>query len=149
MKAKDLLSQCPFYDTMSGRMRPKWRASWDRVFIWQKPAAEQVGSILIPDTVKDEYRPQIGVVVSVGEGWHDDKCFYPMRVLPTWVVLFDLRTPWHMQVENHLGEFHAVRYMGEQDVRCVIDPEQELAQVGELYCRGNFTKRVLHLGGLA
>lgn len=148
MLAKELLESCPFYDKKRQRIVTNWRCTWDRVFIWQPLAQPQIGSILLPDTVRAWHKPQLGVIVSVGKGWYDEKKFYPMFLQPGWVVIFDLRTPWHTDMKNMAGERHELRYMGEMDVRAIVDPEQDIDIIGDLICKGNFIKRAVKLGGM-
>lgn len=148
MLAQELVETCPFYDKATGKMRAKWTATWDRVFAWQPNTPLKSGLIHIPDTVRDWHKPQIAVILSVGKGWHDDKKFYPMFLQPGWVVIFDMRIPYHMDLENWKGEMHPIRYMGEQDVRAIVSMDQNIDGIGELICKNNFMSRAVRLGGL-
>jgi len=132
MLARELVEACPFWDKESKRMRCTIRMTKDLVLIWQPPAPGKIGFIELPDTVKGWNKTTLGVVVSVGPGHTDTKKFNPTFVKPGWVVIFDYMTPWKLDVDDITGKTHECRYMGEKDVRLLVDEDCEVEKIGTL-----------------
>lgn len=134
MLAKELVENCPFWNKDLQKMECTIRMTNDLVLIWQPPAPDKIGLIELPDSVKGWNKPTLAVVVSVGPGYTDNKKFNPTFLRPGWVVIFDYMVPksWRMTVNTKQGVPHECRYLGEKDVRLLVEPETEIESIGTL-----------------
>jgi len=119
------VSNCPFIDS-TGQIKLSFKLLQDAVVIWQKPAPEKVGSFIIPDEWREDYREQMGIVIAVGRGYWEKKQNGFERFCPTVlksgdIVVFDKTTPWRFQVTSLVdGKEYSLRFMGEKDIRFLV-----------------------------
>lgn len=132
MLAIDLVHQCPFWDCALGKIRVPIRMLRDLVLVWVPNTPEKVGSIYIPQTLRSPGKHcSLGVIISVGKGYDNGKRFYPMQLHPEQVIYFDKLAPWTLNLE-HGDKVYSLRYMGERDIKLLVEPDQELDLVGDL-----------------
>lgn len=144
MLAKDLVKICPFWSEEKQDLVCNLKMMRDLVLIWQPDISEKTpGGIILPEEVRDENKPKIGVVVAAGPGYWDNWKFNPNAVKRGMVIVIDVRTPafhgnkeWRITAEDVKGKAHDLPYMGEQDIRCIIEEDQEIDQIGSLIQAG-------------
>lgn len=140
MLASELVESCPFWSKEEQKLKCPVRMLRDLILIWTPPVPEKVGMIYLPDVVRENVKKKlyIGVVLSVGPGYDNGKRFYPSFVKPGWVVYYDPNTPWQMKVRHTDGNDYELRYMGEQDVKLLVEADQEVDQISDLVLKGRY-----------
>jgi co-chaperonin GroES (HSP10) len=118
--------QIPFKCSECNSIKFDYSPVRDVLFIWPYPAPDKVGSILlIEDTnfrggsLKEELRPNLAVVLAIGDGYFDSKKkeFVPTKDLRVGdVVYYNKRIPWRVELKNDDGDKFEVRMCGFNDV---------------------------------
>lgn len=137
MLARELLEKCPFWSKEEQKIKSPLKMTLDRVLIWRPPLEEKIGSIYLPDRARDDNKVDVGVILSVGPGFPDQFRFHPTFVKPGWVVCFFSNKLWAFTI-FHEGKVYELPYMGERDIKLLIDPEQEISMIGELIERKQY-----------
>lgn len=133
MLAEELVRQCPFWDGNLNKIKVPIRMLRDLVLVWAPETPEKVGHIIIPETARGSAKYcSLGVILSVGKGYDNGKRFYPMLLKPEQVIYFDKHAPWRVKIKHDNGTEHELRYMGERDIKLLVEPDQELDLVGDL-----------------
>ena len=124
---------------VEGRIVCPLRPLADIVFIYQVPEPERIGSIIIPEEYREEYTPELGVVLSIGPGYMDEGgTWHPAFLHPGQMVVFDKTTPWRIEIESPVdGKEYWCRRMNQLDVRFAVldddDPEGvEVTRLGSV-----------------
>lgn len=153
MLARELVRMCPFWSEEKQDLVCNLRLLNDLVLLWQPDLQETTkGGIYIPEEVRDEYKPKIGVVIAAGPGYWDTRKYNPSAIKKGMVVVIDVRTPafhgnkaWRITAEDPKGKAHSLPYMGEQDIRIIIDDEQEIDEIGSLISAGIYKSNILDI----
>lgn len=153
MLAQDLVKVCPFWNPKTEKLECNLKMMRDLVLIWQPEIVEKTkGGIILPEEVREDYKPKIGVIVSIGRGYYDNWKFNPTFLKRGMVVVIDIRTPafhgnkeWRMDATDYTGKVHSLPFMGEKDIRILIDPDQEIDEIGSLIQAGRYNTSTMEI----
>lgn len=110
---------------VNGVLKVGLKATGQKVFVWPDPKPTKIGSFWLPENIKDREKLRLGIVLTVGPGYFDNKKkrFIPTEVKPGQRVLFDNTTPWPIILKDPKGNEQTVRVMTELDIKGIINCE--------------------------
>jgi len=115
----------PFHSE-KGELRFPYRSLRDLVFVWPDPPPEKLGEeqlIVLPEHLQKQYHDGVGMILSIGLGYMNDKGEYyptPSELRPGVKVLFDIGVPWGEYVKGQDGKKHYVVLCGVADIFGVV-----------------------------
>jgi co-chaperonin GroES (HSP10) len=115
----------PFYCSECGAIKFPVKPTRDIVYIWPDIPKTKIGSIWIPDNTKKQYKSVLGRVLAVGPGYTKNGRFYPTELQVGDRVIFDRTVPHKINMVGSDGNVYSVPYMGEQDIKCLVDETTE------------------------
>ena len=116
------LKSTPFYDKENEIFKFEWQATRDIVFICPDPLPEKYSEhIVIPEHYREFYGCEYGVILAAGAGYYDKYCKFRSCGLKVGdYVAYDKDVLWKDDFIGIDGKEYVVKYMGEQDVRGII-----------------------------
>lgn len=114
----------PFFCDICGSIKFPYRAIRDIVFIWPlvKETFQKDGLIEIPEQFKKFYLSDLGIVLSAGPGYYDNKRFHPSEGLRVGMrVIYDKSVLSETYVKGNDGKKYFIKICGYLDVRCVVE----------------------------
>ena len=112
----------PFLDK-EGIIQFKYKPTRDIVFVLPSRCPENLGSIIIPEMYRENYRNEYGIVLAVGKGCYIKrfKKYVPTIVKPGQIVIYDPQTIHGLEVEALDGNMYYVKILGERDLSGILN----------------------------
>ena len=120
----------PFYCKLCGAIKFQYRAIRGVVFIWplykyDKRFENKRSKIIIPESVKRSELSDIGIILSIGPGFHDKKRKDRWREVTGlsvgMKVVYDSTVPWTLDACDDNGKEHLVKICDFTDVLVEIE----------------------------
>ena len=120
----------PFFCTFCGAIKFNYRAIRDIVFLWPIPLTRtyvEEGVVERPESSIDSEdevygRSNLGIVLSVGPGYYDNKRFHPTNTLERGMkILYDKNVPWRTYVKDNDGKSRMVVFCGFKDIWSIVE----------------------------
>ena len=107
----------PFIDKTGNILFP-YKAIRDVVFVLPCKTPEQLGFLILPETYRENYRNEYGIVLSIGPGAYIKKFkkYVQTIVKAGDLVVYDPATPWTVNVEAPDCNSYLIKIMGERDI---------------------------------
>lgn len=120
-----MITKTPFHNS-NDEICFSWLPVSDRVFIYRLPTPQKFdpkGTLLIPDILKEQFQPEVGILLAVGPGFYGEKGKYHVvskDLKPGMLVSFDPQVPWSISAKGVDGKFHKVVVCGEKDILGIV-----------------------------
>ena len=112
----------PFLKSGSNEVDFPYTPMRDLVFVLPEEAPSMVGSFYIPESARDPFKQEKGIVLAVGKGYIDKTGkFIETKVKVGDIVVYDAGIPWEMPVKDKDGNEHQVKFMGALDIQGIIN----------------------------
>ena len=111
----------PFKCSTCGSVKFPYQALNGIVYVWPKPIEESVGTIIIPERLRQNLKTNLGVVLSVGSGCLDVRrnVFVESSLKEGDVLKYDKNVPWRDSIEDDTGSEHIVDILNVLDAHSV------------------------------